>query len=214
VSAATKKIAWWIFAISAIFIGIYPAIYFRADRVIGLLQSKPEELLLDPIWNIAFYMHILCGGIALLIGWVQFDKGLRDRRRKLHKRIGMTYVTAVFFSSLAGIYLGLFATGGMATLLGFVSLGVIWFCTTMMGWLTAKRHDYGAHEDWMIFSYAAAFAAVTLRIWLPILIALHGGEFLPAYRIVAWLCWVPNILVAFWLVKRRRKLDPVRIKTV
>lgn len=204
-NAIVKKAAWWIFALFAIIIGLYPAIYFGPERNFGLLQSKPELLLADPLWNVAFYTHILCGGFALLIGWIQFDKALRDRRRKLHKRIGMAYVTAAFFSSLAGIYIGLFATGGLATTLGFESLGIIWFCTTMMGWFTAKKHNYEAHEDWMIFSYAAAFAAVTLRIWLPILIALHQGEFLPAYQIVAWLCWVPNILLAFWLVRRRRR---------
>lgn len=200
-----KKTGWWIFALFAIVIGLYPAIYFFVDRTFGLLRSKPDTLLADPVWNVAFYTHILLGGFALLIGWIQFDKGLRDRRRKLHKRIGMAYVTAVFFSSFAGVYIGLFATGGLVSILGFVSLGIVWFSTTIMGWFTAKKHDFEAHEDWMIFSYAAAFAAVTLRIWLPILIALHQGEFLPAYHIVAWLCWVPNMLVAFWLVRRRRR---------
>ncbi|WP_343854790.1 DUF2306 domain-containing protein [Algoriphagus jejuensis] len=204
-NAIVKKAGWWIFAMFGIAIGLYPAIYFMIDRRFGLLGSKSEVLLADPVWNATFYTHILLGGFALLIGWIQFDKGFRDRRRKLHKRIGMAYVTAVFFSSLAGIYIGFFATGGLVSILGFVSLGIIWFCTTMMGWVTAKKQDYEAHEDWMIFSYAAAFAAVTLRIWLPILIALHRGEFLPAYHIVAWLCWVPNMLVAFWLVRRRRR---------
>src|SRR5690606_28736114 len=113
-------------------------------------------------------------------------------------------------SSLAGIYIGLYATGGIVSIRGFVSLGIIWFVTTMMGWFTAKKHDYDAHEDWMIFSYAATFAAVTLRIWLPLLIMLHQGDFIPAYHIVAWLCWVPNMLVAFWIVRRRRSVAELK----
>jgi hypothetical protein len=116
----------------------------------------------------------------------------------------MTNVTAAFFSSLAGICMGFFATGGIISILGFVSLGIVWLVTTMMGWFTAKKHDYVAHEDWMIFSFAACFAAVTLRIWLPILICMHQGDFIPAYHLVAWLCWVPNILVAFWIVRRSK----------
>ena len=203
-NAIVKRVTWWIFAVFAVVIGLYPGIYLWADHDFGLLQSKPETVLTDPVWNAVFYTHILFGGFALLIGWIQFDKELRDRKRKLHKRVGMAYVTAVFFSSLAGIFIALFATGGPISILGFLSLGIIWFCTTMMGWVTAKRHDYEAHEDWMIFSYAGAFAAVMLRIWLPILIVLYQGEFIPAYHIVAWLCWVPNMLVAFWLVRRRR----------
>ena len=55
----------------------------------------------------------------------------------------------------------------------------------------------------MIFSFAACFAAVTLRIWLPILTSIMG-EFNSAYRIVAWLCWVPNIIVAFFIVRNAK----------
>ena len=207
-----KKVSLWIFALFAVVIGVYPALYFGVDVDFGVLQSKPGTLLADPVWNIAFYTHILCGGIALLIGWIQFRQALRERMLKLHKRVGMVYVTAVFFSSLAGVYIGLFATGGLVSILGFVSLGIVWFCTTMMGWFTAKKHNYDAHEDWMIFSYAATYAAVTLRIWLPLLITLHHGEFIPAYHLVAWLCWVPNMLVAFWLVTRRRRSASRRIE--
>jgi len=52
----------------------------------------------------------------------------------------------------------------------------------------------------MIYSYAACFAAVTLRIWLPLLM-ITLGDYLFAYRIVAWLCWVPNIIAAYFIVK-------------
>lgn len=174
-TAITKKVAWWFFALLAIGVGCYPALYFFAPGDFGVLQSKPAHLLADPVWYAAFYTHILLGGVALLIGWIQFDRGLQKRRPKLHKRIGMGYVTAVFFSSLAGIYIGFFATGGLVSASGFVSLGVVWLGTTMVGWYTAKKHRYDVHEDWMTFSYAATFAAVTLRIWLPILIVLHQG---------------------------------------
>ncbi|WP_425639214.1 DUF2306 domain-containing protein [Algoriphagus yeomjeoni] len=200
-----KKINWWIFGILCTVIGLYPFLYFVYGRNFALLQSKTAELLSSNIWNFGFYTHIILGGLALIIGWVQFHKGFRDRNRKLHKKIGMAYVTLVFFSGLAAIYLGFNATGGLVSMLGFITLGIVWLGTTMMGWFTAKKHRYDDHEDWMIFSYAATFAAVTLRIWLPILIILHQGEFIPAYRIVAWLCWVPNMIVAWWIVRRRKE---------
>ena len=199
-----KKIRWWVFSLLCITIGLYPILYFIVDRNFGLLQSKAAELLTNPIWNTAFYTHIIFGGLALLIGWTQFPKKFRDRNRKIHKKIGMAYVTFAFLSSVSGIYIALFATGGMVSIVGFVSLGIVWLVTTMMGWLTAKKHDFDSHENWMIFSYASCFAAVTLRIWLPILITLHHGDFIPAYHMVAWLCWLPNMVVAFWIVKRRK----------
>jgi hypothetical protein len=53
----------------------------------------------------------------------------------------------------------------------------------------------------MLRSYALIFAAVTLRIELPLLI-MALGEFTPAYQVVAWLSWVPNLLWAEWYVRR------------
>jgi len=38
---------------------------------------------------------------------------------------------------------------------------------------------------------------VTLRLYLPALV-VGGVDFAVAYPIVAWLCWVPNLLFAEW----------------
>ncbi len=76
--------------------------------------------------------------------------------------------------------------------------------TTLIAYLKIKNRRVEQHRRLMIYSYAACFAAVTLRIWLPLLIMIYG-DFKTAYSIVAWLCWVPSIFVAVLLVKR---LDP------
>jgi hypothetical protein len=65
----------------------------------------------------------------------------------------------------------------------------------------------------MIRSFALTLAAVTLRIYLPLGIMLNHGDFYTPYRAIAWLCWVPNLLLAeLWLraISRsgRRALTP------
>jgi hypothetical protein len=50
----------------------------------------------------------------------------------------------------------------------------------------------------MVYSFAACFALVALRIWLPLLTVAFDGTFVPAYRTVAWLCWAPNMAFAAW----------------
>ena len=55
----------------------------------------------------------------------------------------------------------------------------------------------------MMRNYALTFAAVTLRMELGLIGAL-GYEFEVAYPVVAWLAWVPNlVLVEWWLLARR-----------
>ncbi len=197
-----KKSIWLSFAVLCIVVGFYPFIYFLMDRKFGLLGTKSELLLNDTFWNIGFYTHIIWGGAALLVGWTQFSKKWRAKRLALHRLIGKIYVLSALLSALGGIFIGINATGGFVSEAGFISLGVIWFFTTLQAFLDIRKGNIPRHQKLMIFSYAACFAAVTLRLWLPLLIMAHQGDFVPAYRLVAWLCWVPNLLVAWMLVRR------------
>ena len=197
-----KKITGTIFGILAMGIGLYPLMYLLVNETYGIQNSKTAVLLSDTFWNIGFYTHILLGGLALFIGWIQFNKKLRRKRPQFHRRIGMIYVVAVLMSATAGIYIGFFATGGPVAKIGFITLGVFWLYTTSTAFTAIKMGNIAQHQKFMIYSYAACFGAVTLRIWLPILIILHEGKFIPAYRIVAWLAWVPNIIVAYFIIKK------------
>jgi uncharacterized membrane protein len=200
-----KRISYYFLAICCIAIGLYPIIYFIApDRKFGLLASKSAELLADNLWNTMFYTHIILGGIALLIGWLQFNKKLRLKNLDLHRKIGKIYVASVLISAIAGFYIGLHATGGLSPKLGFTAMALFWFFSTLFAFTTIKKGNIIQHQKLMIYSYAACFSAVTLRIWLPIL-TINLGGFIPAYRIVAWLSWVPNVIVAYFIIRYKFK---------
>lgn len=200
-----KKASYYLLAICGVLIGLYPIIYFIVpNRQFGLLASKSTELLSSTLWNTMFYTHIVLGGIALLIGWLQFNKKLRLKNISFHKKIGKTYVTAVLLSALSGLYIGYFATGGIIAKSGFMTMALAWFLTTFFSFTTIKKGNIIQHQKLMIYSYAICFAAVTLRIYLPILTPIMGG-FLPAYKLISWLCWVPNIVVAYIIIKYQIK---------
>ena len=194
-----KKILWILFILNALAIGLYPALYFLIDRKFGLLSTKSVALLENISWNIGFYVHILGGGLALLAGWSQFSNKLRTRYLGLHRNLGKLYVIAALLSGGTGFYIAFFATGGVVAATGFMALAVIWVYTTWRAYQHILQGRITEHQQWMLYSYAACFAAVMLRIWLPLLILLLQ-DFVTAYRIVAWLCWVPNLLVVrlFW----------------
>ena len=200
-----KKLAYYLLAICGVSIGLYPIVYFLVpDRKFGLLASKTSELLASNIWNIMFYTHIILGGIALLIGWLQFNKKLRLKNIKLHKNLGKIYVISVLLSAISGFYIGYFATGGIIAKSGFMTMALAWFFTTFFSFTEIKKGNIINHQKLMIYSYAICFAAVTLRIYLPILSPIMGG-FLPAYKLISWLCWLPNILVAYIIIKYQIK---------
>jgi len=204
-----RKIAFILLAVFSILISFYPISYFIQERTFGLLQFKSPELLQNTLWNIFFYAHIIPGGIALLVGWSQFSKNFRKKRMSLHRLIGKVYVIAVMISSISGIYISFSATGGLVSKLGFMLLGLIWFSSTAIAFQAIRNGKVETHQKFMIYSYAACFAAVTLRLWMPILMGITAGDFIPAYKIVAWLSWVPNLLVAYTIVQSKKGLGTV-----
>ena len=200
-----NKIPITLLALLAMVIGLYPLIYFIKERTFGLLSTKPDWLLEDLVWNIFFYIHIILGGLVLFIGWAQFVPYFRKKYLKIHRIIGKIYYLGVMLSGFAAVYVAFFATGGKISQYGFFALAVGWLYCTRRAFQCILNKEIYEHEKWMIRSYALTFAAVMLRIWLPILIGGFGLVFIDAYKAVAWLCWVPNLLVAEFIISKIKK---------
>lgn len=176
-------------------------IYVFMEPKNTFLSSKSPEILANIMWKTAFFAHIIFGGISLFIGWRQFGSKFRQRYLKLHKIIGRIYVTSVFISSVSSIYLGIFSNGGFITSLGFIFLGITWLITTLYSVISIKKGNTTLHRKRMTYSYACTFAAVTLRLWYPMLIKITENPEI-SYTLVAWLCWIPNLCVAYLINKQ------------
>jgi uncharacterized membrane protein len=171
----------------------------------GLLAGKSAAVLSSQVWSVAFNTHIIFGGIGMLIGWTQFVSKIRMRRVHIHRTLGKIYVVSCLLSGLAALYLSIFATGGICASLGFGGLAICWLYSTTRAYVSIRRQEIEAHREWMIRSYALTFAAVTLRLWLPILGSVFGLDFISSYVLVSWLCWVPNLIVSELIIRSSRK---------
>lgn len=196
-----KKFLWGGMALLSIVTGLYPGLFLTGDQKAGILKIKPEALFSNTFWTISFYTHITLGGLALLTGWLQFSQKVRARHLLLHRNLGKVYVIAVLTSAVAGLNIAFYASGGLPTMLGFMALSIAWFYSTLMAYVHIRKGSVHQHEKLMTYSYACTFAAVTLRLWMPLLVPLFGS-FMTAYAVVAWWCWLPN-LGAAWLLTRK-----------
>lgn len=169
-----------------------------------MLGNKNSSLLGSVVWRSAFYIHITAGGLALLVGWVQFSQRIKMSSRALHRNLGKLYLLLALCSSASASYLALHADGGVIARLGFLCLAVVWFTSTFFGYTSILKGRVNQHREFMTFSYAACFAAVTLRILLPALVAICQ-DFIKAYVLVAWLCWLPNMFVAYLTTRNIKK---------
>lgn len=211
-----KYLIWILVAFLAIAIGLYPLIYFLVDmHDKGIFRSKPAELLRDNVWHTFFYIHISFGGIALLTGWTQFSKRLRLRYLSAHRFIGKIYLIAVLLSGTAGLYVAYYASGGIICTLGFGILAIVWLYTAIKAYTSIRALNIEEHKNWMTRNYALTFAAVTLRIYLPLLtMFVFHNDFIPGYRIVSWLAWVPNLIIAEIIIRKKRDAKPVQDEVV
>lgn len=200
-----KTFLWILFVLLAVLIGLYPLGYLFFDMRQGFLASKSAELLQNAVWQWAFYQHIFFGAIALLTGWSQFSKRFRNKYLNAHRILGKIYLISVLISGTAGLFIAFYATGGIVAAAGFTGLAICWVFASLQAYTAIRRMEINEHQYWMIRSYALCFSAVTLRLWLPIFQFGFAMEFLFAYRIIAWFCWVPNLMVAELIIRKLKE---------
>lgn len=150
-------------------------------------------------WGI--YSHVVFGALALALGPFQLRRGLLLRNRPLHRRLGLVYVICSAMTGVVGTYMAVYSYGGLVTHLGFGLLGFATFMTALKPYFHIRAHEVAPHRAWMIRNYALVFAAVTLRIELPLL-ANAMQQFDTPYAMISWLSWVPNLAFAEWYLRR------------
>jgi len=189
-----RKGMWGLMTVLASFVALYAFIGIAAP---GL---RPE-LIADIFAANALlaFGHFGGGGVAIVAGALQFSTRIRFGKPKVHRRIGKVYVGAVLVAGVAGGLLASSSQGGVPAHFGFGMLAVLWVTSAVVAWRTAVAGNYVSHRAWMIRSYSLCLAAVTLRLYIPFS-QMAGVPFETAYPAIAWLCWVPNLVVAEWLV--------------
>jgi len=154
-------------------------------------------------------VHVLCGMLALAIGPFKFIARLRRRFLRVHRFLGATYIAACTGLGLSGLALATTSYPSWVTSLGFGLLGLSMLFTTWMALRMVLAHRFADHRRWMIRSFSLIFAAVMLRIMTPLYGVLSSAglvsfSFATAYTWIAWLCWLPNLLIAIWFTRRPR----------
>lgn len=184
------------------FLSIGVALVAPAPWLLGLFEASPDApplvvhlLARFDAAELVFLAHVIGGGIALLVGPWQLA------RWRPHRAIGYVYVGAVAVGGSAAVVMGPQAFAGPIAQVGFTALGIAWLATTAIGVQRILSGDRTSHRTWMIRSFALTFAAVSLRIQMPVMMVTDVDPEV-AYRIVAWSSWVPNLVLVHWLARR------------
>lgn len=186
---------------------------FRDD--VEFLRFK-QDYIHNPVWKAAFYVHVFTAIIALLAGFTQFSPDFLKRYKKLHRLIGRLYAWDILVINFpAAMIMAIYANGHLPSKIAFVILDCLWFWFTYKAVIAARQKRFTEHRQFMIRSYALTFSAITLRMWKLILSNSFTIDPVTLYMIDAWLGFVPNLLLAEWIIRRssRKKLHAVTAPT-
>jgi hypothetical protein len=158
------RVTWWLIAAVCGVYGLWAVGSGVAEAAFVLGIASEEKQRAVPL---VFAIHAFTGGVALLAGPLQFHPGVR-RLRSVHRGIGLTYVVAAWFASVAGgIDAASFHVTPVAKLV-FILTAAAWFAFTTAALVHARARRLQAHREWMVRSFSLTCFAVTFSLWVPI----------------------------------------------
>lgn len=177
--------------------------YVPLKTDVSFLMIKQTEVTSRPEYLYFFYTHVYTGIFVLLSGFLAILRknfGVRD----FHKNVGKIYIFLIlFFAAPSGIYMGIFANGGIYSKTSFIILGCLWWFYTFNAYQLVREKKFREHQQWMWRSFALTISAITLRMWKVIIVYLFHPNPMDVYQVIAWLGWIPNILLIEYLITKK-----------
>ncbi len=95
-------------------------------------------------------LHILPGGLFLLLAPLQFSSRIRARYIGLHRWSGRILLPGLLVNVLAGLYFGtVIPYGGPGEAVAIAIFGGVFLFSVSQGYLAIRRRQVARHREWM-----------------------------------------------------------------
>lgn len=179
--------------------------YIPYNTDVAFLRIK-QDVIDFPFYKLAFFTHVYTAVFVIPAGFTQFSAYIRREFTRVHKYTGWVYaIVVICLAGPAGFYMGLFANGGVTSQVSFCLLAILWIYFTGMALAKVIRGDIKSHRQFLIRSFALTLSAITLRAWKYLLVFLFQPRPMDVYEIVAWLGWIPNLIIAELIIRKHFK---------
>jgi uncharacterized membrane protein len=159
----------WVAVIFLAFIGI--AVATRRSVVLlrpGALSSRNNPAAdLDKAFmdrRTLTLTHILPAMLFMVLGPLQFVRGLRSKYPQVHRWCGRIFLTASAVVGVTGLTLAFGKTiGGVDEKAAIVLFGIFFLIALTKALWHAMRREFAQHREWMIRGFAIGLAVATIR---------------------------------------------------
>lgn len=158
----TKKLLTIVLWTVIILISAYFYFYNVFGYFLGYRNERFGTTLLDnQIWFIA---HMVGATFSLFLGPVQFWPSIRKKYIRYHRTAGKLYIIGSLIAGISALRLS-WIYDCVGCRYPLVLLSILFLGTTVMAWISIKRKNIVAHQQFMARSYTCALAFVFIRLY-------------------------------------------------
>lgn len=123
---------------------------------------------MEPVEKRVLSVHMLLGGVCIVLGIFQFWPQFRRKYRKAHRAVGSAYILACYTMVFASIY-HMLHTGVENTYQGFTFHIQLWFLalstliTQTLAIIFLKKKNYALHMGFQLYTFTAFLNAPVQR---------------------------------------------------
>lgn len=205
INTLPKYILWGSYGYFSFLLLLITLQYVPYNTDVAFLRIK-QDVVIHDYYKVAFFTHVYTSIFLMFVGAIQFLLPMNRKTRQLHKWSGRMYaVIILFFSAPSGLIMSYHANGGWIAKTAFIVLSLLWMYFTAKSVLCAMQHQLEQHKMFAIRSFALTLSAISLRLFKFLIVFLFDLQSMDAYRIVAWLGWGFNLVVAEYLIYKYYK---------
>jgi uncharacterized membrane protein len=205
----TLEVLGWVVVAWLVIVGL-TSIVGRAGFLAGALELAPAdpEGALGPFdyryyeHAVATTLHLIPALAIMLLGPLQFIRGIRTKYIKFHRLSGYIFMVCGVIGALSGIILGVFNPFMGVSGQGFnESMATTFFSgytlfALFMAFDRIRKRMIPQHREWMIRSWALMLAVTTERTLLIILQITTEIDIAVLFGTTFWMAGVVNLVAA------------------
>ena len=207
------EVVGWVVVAILVFTGL-SAIVGRADFMVGAFSQpipNPEEVF--NAFDIRYYtnamatvLHLGPGFFVMVLGPLQFMRGVRKKHIRLHRISGRVFVLSGVIGAFSGAAIGVLdpfmgITGqGFNESMATTFLSIYVLLTLVMAIVRIRQRNFGQHREWMIRAFAIMLAIATERLMLTAFMSTTGIDVANLFGATFWMAGAINIAAAeLWI---------------
>ena len=156
------------------------------------------------------YAHMIAGILILVLAPFQFNRGLRNRHRRLHRWTGRAILTLVLVSAISAIFFGVFDAKAPPLERPTIALfGSLFLFAAARAFVAIRMRDIVRHREWMIRMLGMAIAIGTMRIVSIGVAFLVRASWNTQFVLSMWVGWLISVIAAELWIRHTRPV-PIR----